>query len=272
MNIQTEHKIFSSFREWFEHTLLSAGAFRNTSGQLYPYNDTQLNTGTYSSPHYQWVHDQSISGANIPTASGLGVPHVDYTNGRTIGGTVSSGTYVSYSVKDFNIYTTTKSEEQLIFEGKYNTNPNPVNRPATGALPPHQIVAPCIFLIPLNFRIDERCYGGGVEEKLTYRALIIADNEFNRYGVGTLFGKKKNSVFPIFEETPLNVYGDFKTGGYNYVQQAQAYNNPSRLVYVNDVTYSPYEDDIIKKIHPNLSFGALHFNCSYYTNLSRRSI
>jgi hypothetical protein len=272
MQEQVEHKIFSSFREWFEHTLLAAGGFTNTSGKLYPHTDARVGTGTYSSPHYQWVYDQSISGASIPTASGVGVPHIDYINGRAIGGAPSpTGTFVSYAIKDFNIYTTTKSEEKLIFEEKYNTIPKPVSKPATGALAPYQIVAPCIFLIPEQVRVDEHCYGGGVEEKLTFKALIVADNEFDKYGVGTLFSKTKNVVFPYFDQTPLNVYGDFKTGGYNYVQQAQANNNPGRFVYIKDVSYSPLEDDVIKKAQPNLAFALLKFNCSFYTNLSRRT-
>lgn len=269
MQEQIEHKIFSSFREWFEHTLLAAGCYKNVSGNLYQMDDPRLSENTYSAPFYQWVYDQSITGALIPTASGLSVPHVDYINGRTIGGAPTG--IVGYSVKDFNIYTTTKTEEKLIFEEKFTTTPNPFFNSGVTGLTPYQIVAPCIFLIPMNFKINENGYGGDVKETLNFKALVMADNEFDRFGVGMLFAKKKHTIFPYFEETPLNYYGDFKTGGYNYINQVEKYNSPDRFIYIDDVAFSPIEEDVLKKIHPNLSFATIQFNCCFYTNLERRT-
>src|SRR5690606_24092670 len=104
MKPQLDHKVTDSFVEWVDHTMLKqAEAYQTYTTPLYPMqNDVFAGMDTYSAPYHQWVFDQSITGATIPTASGLGVPHLDYRYGRTIGGAPTGD--VTYSVKDFNIY------------------------------------------------------------------------------------------------------------------------------------------------------------------------
>lgn len=264
MNIQLEHKIFSSFKEWFEHSLLNeCQAFQNKTTPLYPMVDTKTNLQTYSAPYYQWVFDASVSGASIPTASGLGVPIVDYMNGRTISGAPTG--QVSYAIKDFNIYTTTKSDAKLIFEGKFNERANPVSRPLTSGTPAGQIVAPCIFLKTESFDTKPHTFGGQICEKLNFSAIIISDDEFKGYGVGTFFGKKRNAVFPYFDDTPLNYYGDYKSGvQYNYRNKVNANKTQDRYVFVNRADWTPIEIDSLAAAQPGLYFSRIYFECLFY--------
>jgi len=252
-----EHKIFSSFREWFEHTLLDEGqAFINVTTPLYSMVDTRLPFASYSAPYNQWVYDSSVSGAVIPTASGLNVPYVDYENGRTLSGAPTG--QVSYSVKELNIYTTSASDIELIMESKYNTRPNPHHITGSG-IAPYIKVAPCIFLKPENRKTDLSSFGGNQCKKIFVSAIIISDDDFKRFGVGSLFCDKRYSVFPYFDETPLNRYGDFKSGSYNYESKAAQHNSPDRLIYIQNVSYTPVEVDSVTNKNPNMLFGKIYF-------------
>lgn len=270
MKILTEHKIFSSFKEWFEHTLLSEGqAFFNYSSQLYPMTDTSQSLATYSAPFYQWVFDSSISGAIVPTASGIGTTYIDYENGRALG-TQPTGV-VSYSVKDLNIYTTSNSDAYLIFESKYNLRPTPRSILPTSGLAPKLKVAPCIFLRTENRETEPIAFGGRVYKKMDFCAIIISDDDFKRYGVGTIFSNKKNAVFPYFDDSPLNYLGDLKEP-YNYVERAAAHNDVGRLVYIKNVRYTPVEVDSMTEKSPNFYFAKIYFECWFFDNLNNRVI
>lgn len=260
---QLEHKIFSSFKEWFENALLNeCQAYTNVTTPLYPVVDTSLNKTTFSAPWYQWVYDTSVSGAVIPTAASLGVPNVDYINGRTIGGAPTGS--VTYALKDFNIYTTTKSDAKLIFEGKYNSRPKPNSRPPVSGMAPRQVLAPCIFLKTENFSTKPHTFGGQICEKLIYSAVIISDDEFKSFGVGAFFGKKKNAVFPYFDDTPLNYLGDYKSGQYNYKQKVEQNKTQDRYVFVERADWNQVEIDSLAAEQPGLFFSKIYFECNYY--------
>lgn len=266
MRTSVEHNIFSSFREWFEHILLDQGqAFFNYSSPLYPVVDTKLPFQTYAAPFYQWVFDESVSGAIVPSAASWGVPYIDYNNGRTLSGQ-PSGT-VQYSVKELNVYTTTNSDVHLIFEQKYNLRPKPNSRPPVTGLAPYQVSAPCIWLRPERRETEDVAFGGRVCKKLYFSAVILSDDDFKRFGVGNLFCNKKNAVFPIFDSAPLNYYGAIKSGDYNYENKASAHNTPDRFVYVRDVKYTPVEVDSTTTKLPNYYFGKVYFECWFYDNL-----
>lgn len=264
-----EHIIFSSFKEWFNHTLLQEGqAFFNiTGGSLYSGTDSKYNLPVFAAPHYQWVYDSSISGAYVPNTGSWGVQHIDYNNGRTIGAAPTG--QINYSVKEFNIYSSTSSDQKLIFEQKYFDRPRPNTRTPTGAIP-YQVVVPCIFLSPAKVKADEFQLGGGIIQKRVFlECLIVSDDDFKRFGVGNIFVDTKNEVFPIIDRSPVNKYGGLKDGYYNYIEEQLSYNTQSRLVHIEDVTYTPIDHDLITRNHPNLFFGKLYFTLLYYKDVNR---
>lgn len=258
MKIQTDHKVVDSFVEWFEHVLLhDAEAYFNVSTPLFE-NEVSGISGmsSFSAPFYQWVADQSITGANIPTASGLGVPYVDYKNGRTLGG-IPSGD-VSYSVKEFNIYSVTTPLQKLIFEDRYQLRPDPIDFPKRG-LPANNIVVPAIFIRPEHQNVENFAFGGSISRKFKFNALIYSDDEFKLHAVVSVFQERLNSYIPVLNETPFNYYGDYKTGGYNYEHQLQQYSQNNNLLRITSIQYHPIERDSISKIHPDLFLGRLWF-------------
>jgi hypothetical protein len=263
MRLSTEHKIFSSFREWFEHTLLEEGrAFFNVTTPLYQKADPTTPLTGYSAPYQQWVYDSSVSGAVIPTATGLSVPHVDYDNGRTLGGAPTGN--VAYSVKELNVYTTSTTDEHLIFESKFNERPKPKYITGSG-LAPHNIIVPCVFLKPENRTTELYAFGGSQCRKMFVSALIASDDEFKRFGAGSLFADKIHSVFPYFDDSPINEYGDIKSGVYNYTGRAAAHSEQGRQVYIHNVTYTPVEVDSVTTKSPNIMWGKIYFELHHMT-------
>lgn len=264
-----EHRILSSFKEWFDHTLLSEGeAFFNiTSGTFYQMPNV-LGQTCYSSPHLQWVSDVSISGANIPLASGIGVNYIDYENGRVLGSSPSG--QVSYSVKEVNVYTTSKSDQELIFSTKFNTRADPyLNTPSTGAQA-NSVTVPCSILKCDSVRSAEMQIGGGlIEKKMQYSAIIITDSEFLLHGVGNLFADKQNTSFPILSVTPYNKYGDYKSTPFNYNQIKSGDYTMYDIVRIKSANFVTVQHDSISKIHPNLYFGKVVFDLSFYKGINR---
>src|ERR1700728_517916 len=123
------HSLFSSFAIWFDHTLCQNGSgFSNISGQLYNMTDPGYSgAAVYTSPFKQWIYDSSVSGAQVPSGvyvnnsfvpRGTSGMFFDFQNGRSIfpSGANNYNVTATYSSKDFNIYTTTRSDADLIFE------------------------------------------------------------------------------------------------------------------------------------------------------------
>lgn len=270
MKRQFIHDLFSSFSLWFDHTLLSEGeAYTNTSGKLYNIKDSILTNYTvYSSPFKQWVYDSSINGAIIPSGVFVGstfVPRgsnglkLDFTNGRAVWPSGSPNWNVSgaYSVKDFNIYTTTRSDEELIFNNKFVFNPEfPQN--LTG-IPAGKIVAPAIFLKMTNFSNEAFEFGGIDNSKVNARAIILSDSEYSLDGVGNIFADKKYKNFPLFSKTPLTEFNDLKSGVYNYNDYVSQYFNYAKLPYISEVGFSKLLSVGVKDIDPDLRVGFLDF-------------
>ena len=133
---QFQHKLTSSFFLWFDNFLLKKGeAYSNKTGELFNYADPRLDSRyvAYGSPYKQWVTDSSISGAIIPTGVsvvGAGTSGrddgvvFDFENGRALfsGSDTSMTVTGEFAVKDFNVYLTNDTEDDLIVENKYTVN------------------------------------------------------------------------------------------------------------------------------------------------------
>lgn len=281
MKVTKGHKIFSSFVEWFEHVMLTElEAFKNISTNLYEFNDTKLNFKTFQSPYTQWVYDQSVSGANIPTSSGLGVDIIDYKNGRIIDDVGVSG-QINIAIKDFNIYTTTKTDAEIahmIVYNQVNSNPNPANILPNKPKDPYNFYSPCIFLKPEQINSSEFAFGGMVEREFLFVAGIVSLREFDLYGIADHFQNKQGSIFYYFDDTStLNNRGDYPNGKpYNYKNKVLEINQKSNKhdyhVTIEDVVYIPLEIEALSKPDPNIYYGRLSFHCKYYEYANRKII
>ena len=125
MKAQFDNRVMSSLLLFVDHQLLKHGeAYTNHSSYFTETNQTYANYFNYSAPFKQFVSDASITGANVMTQVYLdGVAKdpgqsnfnsIDYINGQvnfTSQITGSNRLSGNYSVKEFNTYLTTLSEE-----------------------------------------------------------------------------------------------------------------------------------------------------------------
>jgi hypothetical protein len=277
---QAKGHIIDSFGLWADHILCNKGrAFTNWSGLFYKERNGKTDSlNTYFSQFRQFVYDQSVSGANIPSGiyvnnnfvsrgtSGLAI---DYDNGAVWfngGASLSNLQNVSgnYAVKEFNIYLTSKSEGTLIYETKYEMKPKYLQ--ASTGLAPNKYVAPCIFIINNeSYNSPENLGGESYRKNVNIRAIVLSSDENDLINVASFFEDRAFSNFAILDSTPLNRLGDYQTGGYNYVQAVQG----RPLAYIQNVYYTKFDPDAENSLSDALKVGFLEFEIEYSVTRDR---
>lgn len=269
-----QHKVTQSFNLWFDHTLLKQGrAFQNVSSKFYYRKDPRVNPAlaTYSSPFKQWVCDSSIEGAVIPSGvsgsagfigrnSGL---MLDFDNGRIYvdSGVGTSASFSgSYSIKDFNTYSVTQQEQAWIFENRYMVNSRyGIIQPS--GITPYSYALPACFITKFDTQNIPFAFGGEQDSKSKFRVIVASETDFNLDGCISIFKDMKEVMIPLLagSDSPLNEYGDLKSGTYNYENYMQ---DPERAMFLEKVTASWLVRDSEKASNLNIKFGVIDFYLS----------
>lgn len=269
---QFQHRATTSFLLWFDNYLLKKGeAFSNKTGRLFNYSDDRLDSKykPYGSAYKQWVTDSSISNVIIPSGiyiSGSFVPRgnnliIDFENGRVLASGVPTSAQVtgSFSVKDFNVYFTNDSEDDLIVERKYIQNSRIFSNDENYIQPYDQVV-PAIFLSSDSMRNDGFAFGGMDTTKINMKAVVLAENAYQLDGVMSIFADSYNENFTSipFSEHPQTEYGDLKNGFYSYSALKNNYDSNISF-FINDVNCSKLSDKARTTLTDNLYVGFLDF-------------
>ena len=279
MKPQFQHEVTTSFVLWLDNYLLKKGeAFKNVTSSLYYLEDDRMpGFHSYSSPYKQWIFDKSITGSKVPDeitaltgeitrADGL---ILDYENGRALLPTASftnaESLTATYSVKDFNIYVTNQTEEELITENKFETNSR--FKQEEFAIAPYSQVLPAIIISNPYGRNQPFCLGGEDQTIMDIRCVVMAENIYQLDGALSIFADASQEVFGKlkFEDYPLTEYGDAVDFFYNsLVNQRVIESNQRDLCYVSSVTASKLSDRVSKRIDPTLFVGFIDFSISSY--------
>lgn len=275
MKPQYQHELMTSFMLWFDHELLQKGeAYSNQTGFLYYDNDSRLPSSykAYSSPYKQWVNDSSVAGdinPIIPTSFN-GYDRTDdiifdFENGRIIetGGAFGTNETLSgtFAIKDFNIYLTNETEEDLILENKFELNSRYSKTP-TGVKPYDQMT-PAIFINSEFMTNEGFAFGGEDKTTNTIKAVVLAENSYQLDGVLSIFAdsaRKSFSKIP-FSGHPTTEYGDIKNGSYNYTSLKNSY-SASNPYYIEDVTVSKFSERAQSKVPGDIQVGFIDFEVS----------
>lgn len=273
MIAQFDHLLLTSFKEWLEFKLINqAQAYYNIiSGDLFKINDPSFSGyDVYTAPFHQWVYDDSVSGAIIPSGfwdngnfialgTGINDPHLDFNYGRAI---IPSG-YVTgdflqtdYSLKEFNIYLTSKADYDLVAETNYLTAP--ILLDDTSGLSPNTVVLPAIFLKQVRVENKPWAFGGMDATTSIIRCIAIGNNDYQLVGIGSLLRDAGDQIFPLFEETPFNEFGDLKNGSWNY-SNIIANTKQYEYAFIQSCVVSRIENEFIKQHHPSLNVLAIEF-------------
>jgi hypothetical protein len=280
---QYQHQLASSFTLWFDNFLLTKGqAYTNTTGEFFNYSDERLPNvySVFGSQYKQWVTDSSIAGANIPSGiyvgnsfygRATGVDNsdaqriLDFDNGRAlISGLPKNSTVTgSFAVKDFNVYYSNDTEEDLIVEKKFMLNRRVASNQQPSYVEPYDQAVPAIYICNASSRNEPFAFGGMDQTITNINAVVIAENPYQLDGALSIFTDSSDEVIVNipFEEYPYTEYGDLKSGYYNYQDLRNKYINDSKF-FVERVVTSKMADKARKSLVNDLYVGFIDFNVS----------
>lgn len=282
MKPQYQHELMTSFLLWFDNHLLKEGdAYSNQTGKLYYFNDPRLpdTYKVYASSYKQWVNDSSITGT-LGNAEGIGRPAIptgfnrsgrsdgiifDFENGRIIetGGNFGTTETLTgtFPVKDFNIYLTNETEEDLILENKFELNSR-YTQTASGVKPYDQMT-PAIFINSELMRNEPFAFGGEDLTKNTIKAVVLAEDSYQLDGVLSIFADTARKAFTKIPFTghPSTEYGDIKNGVYFYTGIQSTYDG-SNPYYIEDVTVSKFSERAQQQVPGQIKVGFIDFEVS----------
>ena len=275
---QFQHKLTSSFFLWFDNFLLKKGeAYSNKTGELFNYADPRLDSRyvAYGSPYKQWVTDSSIAGAVIPTGVsvvGAGTSGrddgvvFDFENGRALfsGSDTSMTVTGEFAVKDFSVYLTNDTEDDLIVENKYTVNSRIPSGPLT-YIEPYDDVIPAIFLSISQAENSPFALGGMQETKIQAKAVILAEDTYQLDGVMSIFMDSVNEVIAAIPMSgyPITELGDLKDGDFNYTGLANDYVGETKFC-VEKVKTSKLTDRTRNVLANELYVGFVDFDIEQY--------
>lgn len=278
MKPQFDNQVMSSMLLWFDNTLLSKGqAHQNTTGRFYSVSEEFAGYKTYASTYSQIVSDASISGVTIPTGlyvgsnlvnvgegAATGLYAVDYNNGRSYwSGTQGSNVTGSFSIKDFNVFLTNSTEDEILFQTQY-TNRNEISTVIPTGLEPGTKTYPVVYLKNDGSHNEPFAFGGQDNTIMRVRAIVIADSQFEIDAIGSLFRDQEKTYVPIFEESemPFNQYGYYRNNiQYNYTGVTNG-KNESQKMFLEEVNVSRFDrvlENEVRKFNPNVYSTLIDF-------------
>ena len=270
---QFQHKLTTSFFLWFDNFLLKHGeAYTNTTGQFFYYDDSRLDSDykAYGSHYKQWVTDSSITGATVPSGvfidgsfSGRSDGVVlDFDNGRALINNSVTGSSITgeFAVKDFSVYLTNDTEDDLIVENKYSINSRLPSGPLT-YIDPYDDVVPAIFLSTAQSENEPFAFGGMQETKVQAKAVIIAEDTYQLDGVLSIFMDSiDETITPIpMSDYPITELGDLKGNTYSYTGTTNNHTGQINF-YVDKVRTSKLSDRTRRELANELYIGFIDFD------------
>ena len=297
MKVQFDHEFQSSLFLFLDnHLLYNAQASGFSGGMIFQYYGETSDVGmlgdqylgAFYTPNKQLVADGVPSGNNRVHIMNGDVPNgwygqttdaselliIDHYEGRVImntghygNPTINTSMRVSgdFAQKEFNVYITNESEEQLFVENEFilsDDNDQTYYQSITG-LNKQRYVVPGVF-ISLNNTEDEP-YGFGGEDNTRERPRIvcIADSNYGLDGVLSAGRDLSQKSFPIvpFSDFPYGEYFHIKETGYAYTGLQEEYSTGVHA-YIERSTTSKLYDRSSTKIPKNLRIGFLDLEVS----------
>ena len=280
MKVQFNNIVMSSMLLWFDNKLLSKGeAFVNFSSNFYPVESQYFGFYTYGAPYKQMVVDSSISGASI--ISGIYINNVFSKIGEnSLTGINSSQGHLyftsqinnpttslsgNYAVKDFNIFLTSETEEDLLFETQFQLNPKTSQNP-TG-LPLNAETYPVVYLKYQGGDNEPLAFGGLDKTNINVRAIILSDSIFKLDALTSIFRDTVRTYVPLIyeNEMPFNILGSTNNGSFNYNNLTANKLQNNDYLYIDNVYVSKIDNRFINsynKLNPNVFTAFIDFELS----------
>ena len=234
-------------------------------GMLFDFNTLSgglRSVGFSSIDRYNWKDFEPFSNEGYDDFSAAYLPHLDFENGRALVSGSNTGLSLTgqFSVKDFNVYMTNDTEEDLVVENKYTVNSRLPSGPYT-YIDPYDDVVPAIFISSSDAQNKPFALGGMQDTVVAMKAVILADDTYQLDGVLSIF---MDSIDECLNPIPMTGYpttelGDLKDGSYNYTTVKGGYSGDMKF-YINDVKTSKLTDRDRKSLAHDMYVGFIDFD------------
>ena len=302
MKPQFQHTLVTSFYLWFDNYLQKDGeAYKNKTGIFYNMTDDRLDStyNVYSSPYKQFIFDSGLhtgvvnsqgtegaivldrisgqreDGSAFEITRGTSGLKIDYENGRVFftgdnnGNLPGNAQSLSgqFGVKDFNLYVTNETEEDLVIENKFKTNDRFGNLETSGVAPYDQVL-PAIFISSESVNNQPFAFGGLDVTQTNVKAVVLTSDLYCLDCVLSMAAdaKRRSFVEVDFNDFPTTEFGDIKTAtyptGYSYNQVKT--DNTKEMFHIEEVFVSKLSDRVKKKVNPNVFVGFIDFEIHKY--------
>jgi len=266
MKYSFDHNIDPSFYLWLDNLVIEKGeGFGYYSGALRKVTSPVSGFTSYAVPHRQLVYDFSVSGAAVPSGfysgsafvpTGAGAK-VDYYNGQLlISGTAAGNMSMAYYYKEFNIYFTSSSETEVLFENKFSTAPR--FQPAFTGFSPRDVTYPCIFIKSSVGDNTQLCFGGETSTLLPVRLTVLAENAYQYKAVTSLLRDSARGFIPVLNpsEMPFDTTYSLKSGKFDYSSLVSTVQTDcTRLAFIKSVRVSDFSDKVNSAVGPRVVGG-----------------
>lgn len=283
MTPQYQNFLLPSFGLFIDHNICALGSgYSLFSGRLYPtYDPNYQGFNKWGSPFRQFVADQSLAGAVIPSGvynNGNFVPRgmsglsIDFVRGRVVAPITGFNSGVNftaaYSIKDFNIYYTSEIDEILLFETAPTLpQQNKLGIQPSGALQYNEEPYPAIFIAQTDGINEGFAFGGTDQTDSNMTCVVLSNDEFKLDAALSIFRDSARKYFPnITGQLPYNYLGDATGFNYNSICAAA---NQQDLVYINKVNIRKFSQKINKLINPQVFGGIASFELQQIRNPRR---
>jgi len=259
MKVQFENLAMTSLMLFLDNEVQKKGeAWANHTGVFYPTDNLYYGYYAYSSPYKQFVMDAGISGGaptnNKPhVVTGVyvnedfvevgtsGLQYIDHMQGAVYFNSDMSDHTISgdFAVKDFNFFITSESEEELLFETKFDVRPK-INESVTG-LSPNKQTYPAAFIKNNGGKNEPFALGGTDTTKINARAIVLSDSAFSLDAACAIMKETTRKHVPVVkaDNLPFNALGVAKNGSVNYDEHiTPGIIDAGSGMYITDVTVS----------------------------------
>lgn len=274
MKLQEDNLICSSLMLYLDHVITNEGrGFKNVNSSIYATDQSYNNLYSYGLPFKQAIADVSVDGAlvlsgvylnnnfiSLGQASLSGINH--YEGQVYFASQVNqSSLRAQYAIKDFNIYMTNRSEQEVLFENAIKIRPKVTQKVAS--LAGHEDTVPAIYIKNMGGTSVPFAFGGAKKLITDIRCIALTDNLYDLDALCSLIKEKANNYMPIIapENLKLNNLNSLPNGYFNYkLLSEQAINNLYiDNIYISRNNFNNFKSD---QISTNIHSAFIDFSFS----------
>jgi hypothetical protein len=274
---QYENKIYSSMMLLVDHMLLRNGGYSPQTLNMYEDAGASnwKNLYTYTTSYKQFAADESLglSAPQFTVPAGGSIASRKLWDGALLlsskpTGTGSNGLVLAPTVsgymKDVNIYSSSKSDTDIIFDSYSLTS----HLETSKGLPYKSSPYPGIWLKINDAQDKPFAFGGGsplMRSNMTIRAVCLSDSPYSLDAMISIFRKLGQKALPVVSEN-YNLINDYYggwdgNGSWNFTGNAHEKDGP----WIDKVNVSRIgRKGPIKLANPNAISALVDFDLVYY--------